>query len=331
MVQYICPRCNYTTNQRCDVRNHFTRKHFCTVVNEDISMDECILRVLGNLSKNKYQVKHKLVPINTNESKIHHNGIDTSRSESKFKSCSFRKTLGTVPVQYKNNKPSLKLKIYKCPGCKKTYSTNSNLCKHIRRCKHKSPTNSSVEDTLLMSKRLEKQDKIISEMREQLDKLTSVQVNGVSNTTYINNIDNSNTTYNIVINPFGKENTKYITGDYIKNLIDSGPYHSIPKLLKYIHFNPEHKENHNIKIPNKKQPYAEIFNGNAWEYRDKKTTINDMSERAFTLLNEHYVGGNEYMNKLQSEFEDRCNTLFKKIHRELEMMVINSQKHVVKK
>ena len=40
--------------------------------------------------------------------------------------------------------------------------------------------------------------------------------------------------------------------------------------LKYIHFHPEHKENHNIKIPNKKQPYAQIYNGKDWEYKKKK-------------------------------------------------------------
>ena len=54
-------------------------------------------------------------------------------------------------------------------------------------------------------------------------------------------------TVNIIvnINPFVKENTTYVTDDYINNLINSGPYNSIPKLLKYIHFHPKHSENHN--------------------------------------------------------------------------------------
>ena len=65
-----------------------------------------------------------------------------------------------------------------------------------------------------------------------------------------------------MINSFGKENTSYITKDYIDSLISQGPMNIIPTLLKYIHFNPNHKENHNIKITNKKDNYAQIFNGN---------------------------------------------------------------------
>ena len=33
---------------------------------------------------------------------------------------------------------------------------------------------------------------------------------------------------------------------------------SIPSLIKQIHFNPEHPENHNIRIKNKKLKFAEI-------------------------------------------------------------------------
>ena len=94
----------------------------------------------------------------------------------------------------------------------------------------------------------------IEELKNQIDLLLKNQGS--------NNVHN-NITYNtsIVLNAFGSENTSYITGEYIKGLISSGPMNSIPKLLEHIHFNPDHTENHNVKIPNKKQPYAEIFNG----------------------------------------------------------------------
>ena len=84
-------------------------------------------------------------------------------------------------------------------------------------------------------------------------------------------------TYNIVINPFGK-NTSYITQDYVK-LINDSPYSGI-ELLKYIHFHPEHKENHNVKIPNKKQPYAQIY-GTALNINLKN--INLMSTSIFYI------------------------------------------------
>ena len=53
-----------------------------------------------------------------------------------------------------------------------------------------------------------------------------------------------------------------------------------------------------------------------------------MSERAFTLLNRHYRGGNEYMNKFKAEFEDSDSQVAKKVNKRLELMIMNSQKHI---
>ena len=43
-----------------------------------------------------------------------------------------------------------------------------------------------------------------------------------------------------------------------KDIVENNPMNSVPKLLKEIHFNPEHNENHNIYIPNKKQHKKEL-------------------------------------------------------------------------
>ena len=129
-----------------------------------------------------------------------------------------------------------------------------------------------------------------------------------------------------MINSFGKENTSYITKDYIDSLISQGPMNIIPTLLKYIHFNPNHKENHNIKITNKKDNYAQIFNGNNWEYRDKKSTINDMSDRAFNIINSHYVGGNTYMDDFKVCYDNNEKKVIKRITKDTEMMILSSQR-----
>ena len=58
---------------------------------------------------------------------------------------------------------------------------------------------------------------------------------------------------------------QYITSNIINKLIEYGPYKSIPRLLKHIHFNPKHKENQNIKIPIEKRnmlKYIMEQNGN---------------------------------------------------------------------
>ena len=109
-------------------------------------------------------------------------------------------------------------------------------------------------------------------------------------------------------------------------MIDNGPLTTIPKLLEYIHFNPEHKENHNVKIPNKKQNYAQIYNGTEWEYRDKRTTIRDMSDRAYNILNTYYKAGtNNYMDKFRDNYESSEKAIFKRVYRDTELMIINNQ------
>ena len=100
----------------------------------------------------------------------------------------------------------------------------------------------------------------------------------------------------------------------------------IPKLLEHIHFNPEHSENHNIKIPNKKQNYAQVFNGDSWVYQDKNETIIDMSDRAYGILNQHYHNGsNTYMDKFKSLYDTDDKKMLRRLSRDTELMIINNQ------
>ena len=45
----------------------------------------------------------------------------------------------------------------------------------------------------------------------------------------------------------------YITDKIVKKMIQQGPYSSIPKLLKFTHFDKDHPENHNLAITNVNQ------------------------------------------------------------------------------
>ena len=84
---------------------------------------------------------------------------------------------------------------------------------------------------------------------------------------------------------------------------------SLIQLLKYIHFNPEHIENQNIKIPNKKEPYAEVFNGSIWEISDKKRTIKDMTDQEMDdFLELKFEINSEINNEFNEDFINNYNT-----------------------
>ena len=57
MPQYQCPRCGYKCNQRNDLRKHFNRKKICHHIIEDLSIEECFSRSLGEKpSPNKNKI-----------------------------------------------------------------------------------------------------------------------------------------------------------------------------------------------------------------------------------------------------------------------------------
>ena len=299
MVLYTCPRCNYSTIQKNDYRKHLNRKKPCIVRNVNIPLEICRKEFLGVTNETLLANPKTLTHFAQNE----------------------QKKLKTLTQFTQNEQTKKKNKIFTCEICQKTFKRKFNFKRHLVRC-NKETTDNDAEIISLESYKkdliIENKDQIIDQLKNQIEILLR---NGSNNT--INNI-----TYNtqIVINPFGKEDLSYITKDFISGLIQSGPVNSIPKLLKYIHFNPEHIENHNIKIPNKKEPYAEVFNGSVWEISDKKRTIRDMTDKAFSIINKHYTGGNEYMNTFKDKYDNDNKPLNKRITRDTEMMILNYQK-----
>ena len=348
MPKYACPRCGYSTKIKTHMRNHFNRQVTCLPIHKSLNISQCYKAVLGeeylNISKsylilpeNCPKIPEKCLKIPEKYLKIPEKCL--KMPEKSLKIQKNRKKSEKVVIF--NEKKSLKLarrKQVECPFCNKMYSRKDNLKVHIENsCRvynlneideieivDTNNTNSTIinlKNQLDYEKKLREKDREhIVELKQQVEMLLD-RVGDTYNTN----------TYNIVINPFGKENTSYITGDVVRELIKAGPYSSIPKLLEYIHFHPEHKENHNIKITNKKQPYAQIFNGEKWLLKDKKQTIEDMSDKAFTIINKHYYGGNEYMNKFKSEYTDYNIDLNKRLLRDVELSILNSQESILVK
>jgi hypothetical protein len=151
-----------------------------------------------------------------------------------------------------------------------------------------------------------------------------------NNTTNNSSIETQNITINI--NAFGNENIDYIEDKTIHECIDR-VYKSIPSLLEKIHFDPSHPENHNIKITNKKLPYASVMGNNRkWKTVDRKDAIETMVNNGYNLLDFKY---NENKNRFplkkqqnfesfQDKFENEDKPLLKQLKSDVEMMVMNA-------
>lgn len=126
---------------------------------------------------------------------------------------------------------------------------------------------------------------------ELTSKLQALQAAGGAASVTNNNTNNINITH-IHINNYGKENTDYITDDFLVKAFNSSDEieHTVPKLLKHIHFNPEHPENHNVKMPNKRDKHMLIRQDGQWNYVIRKEIIKNLVERGHTLIHENMEG-----------------------------------------
>ena len=213
----------------------------------------------------------------------------------------------------------IKMNQYICCYCSKSYSKNSHMRRHEKTCKIKKENENEIN--------LKEQ---VEQLQEIVEKLLCEKSNTITNIT--NNTNNSNNT--IIINNYGDEDTKYITSDYILNLLKYKPAKVIPELIKYTHFNEAHPENQNIKITNKKEPYIKVLKNNKWEFQNKEETITYLIDRQQVHLMDENMEGKieDSCSNTEKNNIERCSDLYnnddkdymKKIYNESELVIINN-------
>ena len=209
---------------------------------------------------------------------------------------------------------------YKCKYCHNIYSRKDNLQRHLNKCKKKNTSNqneliSLFKEQIAIMKEEHAKEK--QELKMEISQLLE-KVGSVTNITHQQN--------NIYINSYGKENIDYISSNYLNKLIKS-PFGAVPKLIKYVHFNPNHPENHNVKITNKKLPYASVWEGNKWTVMDKKQVIENIVDKSFSILDEHYednCGKNQKYDNFQQKFNKGEKEIVKIINKDTELLMVNN-------
>jgi hypothetical protein len=250
MVNYICQRCGYETYHKSVFKKHLTRKKLCEPKLEELTKEE--LLYLNNMNKDK------------------------NNSEKSSKSNSFKSS--------KSNSKSSVSKKFKCKYCDKSYKYKQGRWKHEQSCKNKENVDNKIIQNVYL--RLEKIEKEYKNMVEENKKLKK-QLENVSSKPSINRgtINNANNQCNIIINNFGEEQIKYISDKTFKKLL-STPISAIPKLIELKHFNPDHPENHNIKITNIHDKYAKIYKDRKWLTQHKKDVIQELVDNGFADFEE---------------------------------------------
>lgn len=248
---------------------------------------------------------------------------------------------------------------YVCNICKCSYSRKSFLTNHLKSKKHLTRVSSSCRfvckcgksylhkrtlenhqvkcktqvETESIEEKLERSEREKVELRKQILELLDkqAQMQPITNIENQQNIETQNNV-NIHINAFGNENMDYITDKVIIHCINH-VYNSIPLLIERIHFDPDHPENHNIKITNKKLPHASIMTDNqTWKTVDRNNAIETMVDKGFNILDESYCDNRDkisankqkHFDGFQSKYGDQDRELLKKLKTEMDLMVLNA-------
>ena len=134
---------------------------------------------------------------------------------------------------------------------------------------------------------------------------------------------------NVYINNYGNENLDYLTEGYLTSLLKI-PCGSVLTLLKDIHFNPNHPENHNVKIPNRKEKFAIVYMNGQWKLRKKSEVISSMVDMSYNIVDCHFEDNKMILSDTKRnnfiEFQSNYDNgkLKKTIEGDLEVEILNN-------
>ena len=360
MVLYNCKRCGWKTKIKTHYKNHLNRKKICKPILNDISIYTLKNELISNTPKIrsntlKYAEKEKNITKHT--LKYAENTLKYAENIKKKKSDSQGEIKCSNCFRHFKKRRYLTQHINRgnCKGFVKSdnkyndlnddpyYDKYDNKLEYYNNSQHNSIINVNQSDDTIDNNQNDTNNqndilKLIIEQHEK-EKIEWKKERDIMRTEISKLVEKVGTTYNsynqqnIYINNLGQENLDYLSSDYLGKLLNL-PYSAIPKLIKNIHFNPKHPENHNVRITNKKLPYAQIYKNNEWVISDKKEVIENMVDNGFNIIDSFYNEKSDNLDNnkkykfknFQVKYDDKEKNLLKKLNKDAELILINNSK-----
>lgn len=194
----------------------------------------------------------------------------------------------TIREKYKFNEE--KVPNFTCELCDKCYSSRSGFNYHKATCNAaKAKNNGDVMTSISEETKLLKE--IVTELITHFPKTTNIT----------NNINIQNNQNILVLNDFGKEDTTYLTPEFMENCL-LNLNKGMTSLIKEIHFNPDYPQNHNIKLNSKKHALLEKRSDGKWVIVDKSGFLDDIVKRGHRLLHTYYISNDEFKHKVDNNY-----------------------------
>jgi hypothetical protein len=211
-----------------------------------------------------------------------------------------------------------------CNYCKRIFARKDILNRHlVDRCKVKKSMDETKEQ--LFQKLLAEHEEFAKQLNIQSERIKALetenkeykQIIGTQNNTQTN-IQTQN--INIKLVAYGKEDLSSISDQTYMQLINKG-FMSVPALVEKVHFDKNKPENQNIYIPNMRDDYVLVYDGEDWKLCDKTDAINTLYDEKVYILD----------TKFQELFKKLPETAISKFKRFLDKSENDETKNGIKK
>ena len=269
MVNYICQRCNYTTNRKSNFIYHLNRKNTCKPIVSDVS-----ILYIKNIYNMVVSTENKRD--NLNDSQKTHKDSQKTHKDSQI-------------IPKKSEITSINLLNISCNYCNKIFTRTNNRNRHIKKyCK------------------IKKQKYIIEEKNKKISNLENKIKNITNNNTISNSNINSN---NIIINNFfDTENDKIfdrLNNKKIIKYLNNKSYSNLLSLLcKQIYFNDKFPEDKNIKCTNLQSKLCDVFVDDSFKKMHKKKAYEHLTDKMAFIIQDL---GDENKEKINNKGKKNIN------------------------
>mgnify|MGYP001184277212 CR=1 FL=1 len=230
-----------------------------------------------------------------------------------------------------------------CEVCQSSFQRKFALENHYKTLKHKikvdqQSTPSELDDLRKINNDLTLEVQRLNLEVNKLKEKLSKNVNKPSPIyTRYENCNVTNVQLNLNLNSYGNENWNYLKHDIIEMM--RGVNTCIPAIVKRIHFDKDHPENHNIKLPNKRFSEMSTYNGGEWITSHKKDILENLIMNLVGKLEEDY--GDDFRNQstsfIQKLWEEKTNPIIseqkidKNLRKQVEYSIIDGQNDLKQK
>lgn len=205
---------------------------------------------------------------------------------------------------------------FECIYCTKEYTRKCHLSRHLKTCK--------------VAKKMQIMENKILDLTAKIEDLGDTTPIITHNTTHHTTHNTTHNTLNVTINNYGYENMNSLTSAFLNHLITI-PFGSVPNLVETLHFSRNNPENRNIKIDNKKLPYASIYKDGKWQLTNKRECLEDIVDRSYMIIDLHYSEGHTQLEPKQKERYEKFQNLYdnddpllkKQLVKDTELIILN--------